>query len=131
MRSGRLVWLALFAACIAAGVAFARRYRRFEVSGESMLPALEAGDWVLVDEHAYRARMPRRGHIVVAPDPREPERLLIKRIAAVDLHGDVQLAGDNWAESTDSRAFGPVPAATVIGRVRWRYWPVGRAGKVR
>ncbi len=108
----------------------ATRYRRFAISGDSMQPALEPGDWVLVDERAYRRKLPRRGHIVVAPDPREPERRLVKRVAGVDLHRQVQLLGDNPDESTDSRHFGPVPANTVRGRVRWRYWPLGRFGAV-
>jgi nickel-type superoxide dismutase maturation protease len=108
----------------------AMRYRRFAISGASMQPALEPGDWVLVDEKAYRRRLPRRGHIVVAADPRDPARHLVKRVAGVDLHRQVQLAGDNPDESTDSRHFGPVPANTVRGRVRWRYWPPGRVGAV-
>lgn len=108
----------------------AMRYRRFAISGASMQPALEPGDWVLVDEKAYRRRLPRTGHIVVAADPRDPERHLVKRVAGVDLHRQVQLAGDNPDESTDSRHFGPVPASTVRGRVRWRYWPPGRVGTV-
>lgn len=116
---------------IASGVAFARRYRRFEVAGDSMLPTLAAGDWVIADERAYRDRLPKRGQVVVAHDPRQPERLLIKRVAAVDLHGGVQIEGDNHTESTDSRDFGPIAAHTVVGRVRWRYWPLGRVGAVR
>lgn len=119
---------------IAAGVAAAyrvgRRFRRFAISGRSMLPTLHPGDWVLVDEHAYRRRMPRRGHIVVAADPREPSRHLVKRVSGVDLHGSVRLEGDNAEESTDSRQFGPVPARNLLGRVRWRYWPAKHAGAV-
>ena len=95
-----------------------------------MLPTLHAGDWVLVDEHAYRRKLPRRGHVVVASDPRELKRHIVKRVTAVDLHGAVRLEGDNAGESTDSRDFGAVPAKLVLGRVRWRYWPVGRAGTV-
>lgn len=106
------------------------RYRRFAISGDSMQPALAPGDWVLVDEKAYRRRLPRRGHIVVASDPRDSDRHLVKRVAGVDLHRQVQLLGDNPDESTDSRHFGPVPANTVRGRVRWRYWPLGRFGAV-
>lgn len=121
-------------ALIAAGVATAyragKRFRRFAISGRSMLPELAPGDWVLLDEHAYRTAMPRRGHIVVALDPRAPHRHLVKRVTAIDLHGNVRIEGDNTADSTDSRHFGPVPRANIVGRVRWRYWPVRRAGAV-
>lgn len=33
--------------------------------------------------------------------------------------------GDHRNRSYDSRAFGPVPLATVIGRIDYLYWPVG------
>ncbi len=31
--------------------------------------------------------------------------------------------GDNRCESTDSRQFGPIPYATIIGRANYIYWP--------
>jgi signal peptidase I len=36
--------------------------------------------------------------------------------------------GDNRTQSSDSRAWGPVPKADIIGRVLIRAWPVSRAG---
>ena len=133
-RAGRVAPVLFGAALIVAGVAAAfrvgRRFRRFAISGMSMLPTLRAGDWVLVDEHAYRGRLPRRGHILVARDPREPWRHLVKRVTSVDLHGYIRIEGDNAAASTDSRDFGPLPASLISGRVRWRYWPLSRAGAV-
>ena len=39
--------------------------------------------------------------------------------------------GDNPADSRDSRAFGPVPAERIIGRVWCRVWPPGALGRVR
>ena len=121
---------ALIAAGVTAAYRVGRRFRRFAISGRSMEPALLPGDWVLVDEHAYRRRLPRRGHIVVARDPREDRRVLVKRVTAIDLHGNIRIEGDNAEESTDSRHLGAVPRANVTGRVRWRYWPVGRIGSV-
>ena len=41
------------------------------------------------------------------------------------------VAGDNAEWSTDSRRFGPVPRAAIVGRVRYVYWPPGRAGRIR
>ena len=35
--------------------------------------------------------------------------------------------GDNRARSTDSRDFGPVQADSIVGRVRFRYWPFRRS----
>ena len=62
-------------------------------------------------------------------DPRYPERILVKRIAAVDrTTTTVDVRGDDPGASTDSRDFGPVPLASVIGRAVYRYAPVGRTG---
>ena len=86
------------------------------VAGASMSPTLEPGDWLLVDPDEYRRRAPRAGDLVVAPDPREPARVLVKRVAAVDLDGRLLLAGDDREASTDSRTFGAIEAGAVEGR---------------
>ena len=94
------------------------------VTGDSMSPALRAGDRLLVESRTYRRRLPRVGEVVVAPDPREPERELVKRVTAVDAQRSlVELRGDAPEASTDSRLFGPVPASAVRWRVVGRYWP--------
>jgi nickel-type superoxide dismutase maturation protease len=95
-----------------------------------MAPALEPGDWVLVDPQAYRHRPPRTGELLLAPDPREPGRLLVKRVAEVEPDGRLRLVGDAPGDSTDSRQFGPIDPATVAGRPWFRYWPAGRAGRL-
>ena len=105
-----------------------RRYGRYEVSGESMVPALNPGDWIAVDMAAYTTRPPRSGDVVLARDPRDPERTLVKRVDHTDLHSNVWLLGENAESSTDSRTFGPVTPDAILGRVRWRYWPVRRRG---
>jgi nickel-type superoxide dismutase maturation protease len=101
---------------------------RVAVDGGSMAPALRPGDWLLVDPSAYREAGPAVGDIVVAPDPREPARLLVKRVGHVSMDGSLELRGDAPDASTDSRAFGPLPASAVTGRAWARYWPLGRVG---
>lgn len=102
---------------------FERRFSRYLVSGASMEPALHDGDWLIVDLKAYHRRLPEPGHVVVARDPREPTRELIKRVERIDAERQLAwLAGDNRDESTDSRHFGPIRCDEVIGQVRWRYW---------
>ena len=101
------------------------------VSGRSMEPTLEVGDWLLVDPGAYRGRAPALGDIVVAPDPRQRERLLIKRVAGIDSTGDLELAGDSTLLSTDSRTFGLVDPRSLGGRAWARYWPPRRIGRLR
>jgi hypothetical protein len=63
------------------------------------------------------------------PDPRHPDRLLIKRVVRVDpLGSTLMVAGDNVEASTDSATFGPVARQTVLGRAVYRYFPRERAG---
>ena len=41
---------------------------------------------------------------------------------------EVEVVGDDPGASTDSRTFGPVPVASVLGRAVYRYAPAGRSG---
>jgi nickel-type superoxide dismutase maturation protease len=95
-----------------------------------MEPTLSAGDWLLVDPDAYAGRAPVAGELVLAPDPREEDRLLIKRVESVDPDGQLRLAGDDPDHSTDSRAFGVVDPDSVAGRPWFRYWPPERIGRI-
>lgn len=103
---------------------------RVAVAGHSMEPMIRQGDWLLVDPDAYRGRAPVRGDLVVAPDPRQEQRLLVKRVAAVTSEGGLLLAGDAPHASTDWRTFGALAPDRVLGRPWFRYWPVGRIGRV-
>lgn len=104
---------------------------RVAVEGPSMGPALRAGDWLLVDPRAYRDGAPAVGDVVVAADPRDPGRLLIKRVHQLTADGRLELRGDAPGTSTDSRIFGPLPTSAVLGRAWARYWPASRAGRIR
>ena len=101
----------------------AGRFTRYEIAGESMLPTLRPGDWVIVDRRAWADHEPREGEIVLARDPRKPDRALVKRIRACEPAGDLWLLGDNARRSTASRTLGAFPPEALLGRVRWRYWP--------
>ena len=119
------------AAGIAAGAAATRWLDVVEVQGGSMAPALLPGDRIVVESRSYQSRAPRPGEVVLAADPRESERELIKRVAAVDEEGAAaDLRGDAPDESTDSRAFGAVPLSDIRWRAAFRYWPPERAGRL-
>ncbi len=121
MRLPALIWALLLG--LVALLAARRRLDAVEVRGRSMAPALMPGDHLLVV-----LAPPRRGDVVLAPDPRAPSRELVKRVAAVDRLG-VHLRGDNPAASTDARTFGAIPTAAVDWRVVLRYWPLRRVGR--
>ena len=115
-----------------------------------MEPALLAGDWLLVDPTTDR--WPRRGSIVAFREPDGEGTLSVKRIAAgpgdlVPFEGGyLELADDEaWLLSDatpamteaagfgppiDSRRFGPVPLDSLVGRVWFRYGPLGRIGRL-
>src|SRR5439155_10455640 len=111
-----------------AAVAFARRWLDVvEVQGRSMAPTLLPGEWLLVERRTYAHRRPRVGEIVLAADPRDASRELIKRVTSVDGHAMMfELAGDAPDSSTDSRTFGAIPAGDIRWRVIARYWPSER-----
>jgi nickel-type superoxide dismutase maturation protease len=115
-----------------AAVAFTRRWLDVvEVQGGSMAPTLLPGEWLIVERRTYAQRSPHVGEIVLAADPREPTRELIKRVASLDpIARTLELGGDAPAASTDSRAFGAVLIADVQWRVVARYWPANRVGPV-
>jgi nickel-type superoxide dismutase maturation protease len=117
---------------MAAGITVGRRWLDVvEVRGGSMAPSLLPGDRLLVESRTYRLRAPRPGEVVLAADPREPERELIKRVAAVDDdNASAELRGDDPAASTDSREFGAVPLTAIRWRAAYRYWPPQRVGRV-
>jgi signal peptidase I len=111
---------------------------RVAVEEQSMAPALNAGDWLLLDPTT--GRWPRRGSIVVFREPGS-ELLAIKRVAArpgdtVRLQAgllrlavdEAWLLGDNAPTSIDSRRYGPVPLDALVGRAWFRYAPLRRLG---
>lgn len=113
---------------------------RVAVAEDSMRPAIEPGDWLLLDPTP--AGWPRRGSVVVVREP-GTGMLAIKRVAARAgdrvriragiLHlaeDEAWLLGDNEGPSIDSRRYGPLPAEELVGRAWLRYWPPGRFGRV-
>lgn len=114
-------------ACLALAYLVARhRLDVVEVRGRSMLPTLEPGDRLLA---VRMRRAPLPGEVVLAPDPREPSRELVKRVRSVDAAG-VRLQGDNPAFSSDARVFGAIPVGEVGWRIVARTWPLRRAGRI-
>jgi nickel-type superoxide dismutase maturation protease len=122
------VVLAAAGLVLGAVAVLARYVRRVEVVGGSMAPALLEGDRLLLLAVRSGVRVDR-GDVVAVADPRDPQRVLVKRVAQVDrARATVEVLGDAADASTDSRTFGPVPLASVVGRAVYRYGPQGRTG---
>jgi signal peptidase I len=105
------------------------------VSGESMAPRLRDRDRVVV----RRGTRLRIGSVVVAAHPQRPGLLIVKRLTGGPgdvVYGGPLGPGEYWLGSDnllvapeDSRSFGPVSAAAVVGRVVLRYWPLTRSSR--
>ncbi|MFI0411494.1 nickel-type superoxide dismutase maturation protease [Actinomadura sp. 3N508] len=119
MRIRTLFWGLAGAAALALTGARGR-LRTVEVTGDSMLPGLRPGDWLLVRTGVR----PEAGDVVVARHPERRELLIVKR-------ADHRARDGWWLESDnqgargrrDSWDFGAVPDALIVGRVVARYWP--------
>jgi nickel-type superoxide dismutase maturation protease len=96
------------------------------VAGPSMAPALVAGDLLVIAP----GRRPRPGAVVVARRPDESDILIVKRVLRAAGPAAWWLEGDNPFGSDDSRVFGPVPTAAMVGTAIWRYLPPSRFGPV-
>lgn len=73
-------------ALVALGAVFLIRtflIQPFLVSGASMAPTFQNGDYLLVDEISYEFREPKRGEVVVFRYPNEESTFFIKRIIGV------------------------------------------------
>ena len=110
--------------------------RLMRVVGHSMSPVLRPGQLVLVDRDAYRRRLPLRGDIVAVRPAACGGSALVKRLVGLP-HESVErdgrrwklgrgqffVAGDASEHSQDSRAFGPVSYAELLGVVCWPQAP--------
>ena len=116
------------------------RRKRFRVSGPSMLPLLQPDEEVLVNQHAYGlGHRPQSGDVVIVVHPHKPSLRMVKRViegmqtpegslgsAKATSSIEAQetyywIEGDNLLASTDSRTFGPVPSACILGKVTARF----------
>ena len=115
----------------------------FRVSGHSMEPTFKPGQTVLVSSIPYIFTEPKVSDVVVIKDPQDGKPLL-KRIIRIDNYSSSDppaggesrslrqdssrqartiredqyfVAGDNRRDSIDSRTFGEITKATIVGKV--------------
>ena len=92
-------------------------FRLIKVTGESLSPSFQEGDYVIITTLRFSMRKIRRGDVVVF---RHAEfGTMIKRV--IDISSDqeeVYVAGAH-EDSIDSRQFGPISGESLIGKVIW------------
>jgi nickel-type superoxide dismutase maturation protease len=94
------------------------------VVGDSMLPALRPGDCLVLSRLARIAE----GDVVVVRRPNVEGLLLVKRAVRREDGGWWLLSDNEAVGRDDSRAFGVLPDACVVGKVLFRYYPWRRRG---
>ncbi|KAB0800100.1 hypothetical protein PPYR_07980 [Photinus pyralis] len=111
-------------------------------SGRSMEPTVYSDDIVFIEHLSPRFRYISRGDVIIAKCPTNPKQYICKRV--VGLPGDkiktgfttsqtvppahVWLEGDNRENSSDSRAYGPVPLGLICSRAMFVIWPFKHIG---
>ncbi len=75
---------------------------RIRVDGDSMIPTLVSGEYVVVNRLSYRLGSPQQGDIIVFHFPRNPTEEYIKRI--IGLPGDV-IEGMNGSVYVNGQPF--------------------------
>ncbi|KAK0160137.1 hypothetical protein PV328_007574 [Microctonus aethiopoides] len=105
-------------------------------TGPSMEPTIFSNDVLFTEHITPRLRTLKKGDIIIAKCPTNPQQHICKRIAAMEgdkvrygfttyivPNGHVWLEGDNNINSTDSRIYGPVPQGLLKSRVIFKVWP--------
>ena len=71
----------------------------FIVSGASMSPTFETGEYIIVDQVTYRLHEPKRGDVVIFRFPNDPSKFFIKRI--IGLPGEVVMLANGVTTIVD------------------------------
>ena len=87
-----------------------------KVTGDSLAPEYQGGDFVLISKIPFLFSSPARGDVIAFHQP--GYGLLIKRIREITSDGLLEVAGSH-PDSVDSRVFGTVRQSDLLGKVIW------------
>ncbi len=76
----------------------------FVVSGSSMEPTFNTGEYLVVDQLSYRFNDPQRGDVIVFRYPEIPSKFFIKRIIGLP-NESIKIEGDEIFIENDSHDF--------------------------
>ena len=91
--------------------------RLLKVSGQSLSPRYNEGDFVIVSKIPFFFIPPRPGDVVAFRQP--GYGTLIKQVVQVDPASGALTVTGTQPESVDSRVFGPVSPRSLLGKVIW------------
>jgi signal peptidase I len=91
--------------------------RIFLITSDSMMPTLQAGQYIVVDTLAYSTDPPREMDIIIF---KERGLYMVKRITesknGKSEEDSIYVTGDNRSKSRDSRHFGRIALSEVVGK---------------
>jgi len=73
----------------------------FIVSGESMYPTFDTGQYLIVDQLSYKLHEPERGDVIIFRYPNNPSKFFIKRIIALPGETLELIGSDVFVTTTD------------------------------
>ena len=88
----------------------------YKITGESLTPEYQEGDFVLVCKIPFLINPPSPGDVIAFNQP--GYGLMIKHIQSITPDGSIQVTGTH-PESIDSRVFGPIRRSDIKGKVVW------------
>ena len=89
-------------------------FRLLKITGESLAPEFQEGDFVIVSKIPFLFVRPSPGDVIAFHQP--GYGLLIKRIHQITPENDLNVIGSN-NKSVDSRIFGPVRHGDLVGKI--------------
>lgn len=94
-------------------------FKLLKVSGESLVPLVEDGDYILVSSIPIYLRCLKKGDLVVFTQI--PFGIMVKQVIYVGRDHQSYLVEGTNRLSVDSRHFGPVLRNALIGKVIYRF----------
>ncbi|MFA6006270.1 MAG: signal peptidase I [Candidatus Paceibacterota bacterium] len=105
----------------------------FIVSGTSMVPTFEDGQYLIIDELSYRFHEPARGDVIIFKYPLDPSKFFIKRVIGLPgetvtiKNGDVSITEAGGKTITLDQSYVKFPRVdseiSILGKDE--YWVMG------
>lgn len=88
-----------------------------KVSGQSLTPYYQEGDFVLVVKIPFFLNRLKSGDVVIFNHPVYGQ--MIKLVEHIEPSGEQVFVTGTHADSIDSRQLGPIPRTALLGKVIW------------